>query len=233
MPDARANGMGRNDLPTSRKSRLHQEPGPSGPFWDLNEKMKLTRSDSPEVARCIASTRARACWVWSATTLACIASVLSLLIALAVDFIGSARAAVWLGVPVLVGLNAFLIWRGRSPRLNCVVAASADRVYVRLIVRRVRRRDHAEEPDAIWLEASEIASISPQTIEVFLYGPKPKVVERLVIEPVQATAESVSDSIGVLLAPFDPGKQALVAREDGRLIMDWKWYRPALQDFLV
>jgi len=194
--------------------------------------MKLTRSDSPEVARFIASARAQACWVWTATTLACIASVLSLLIALAVDFIGSARAAVWSGVPVFVGLNAFLIWRGRSPRLNCVLAGCADRVYVRLSVRRVRRRDHAEEPDAIWLQAWEIASISAQTIEVFLYGPKPKIFERLVLEPIQDSAEGTSNQIGPLLTPFDPGKQMFVSGEDGRLIMDWKWCRPDLRKFL-
>jgi hypothetical protein len=194
--------------------------------------MKLTRSDSLEVARFIASTRARACWVWSVPALACIASVPGLLIALAAGFIVSARAAVWLGVPVLVGLNAFLIWRGTSPRLNCVVAASADRVYVRVFVRRVGRRDHAEEPDATWLDASEIASISPQTIEVFLYGPKPKIVERLVIEPVHDSAQRMSNRIDPLVTPFDPGKQVLAASQDGRLIMDWKWCRPDLREFL-
>lgn len=33
------------------------------------------------------------------------------------------------------------------------------------------------------LEASDITSISARTIEVFVYGPKPKVLEWLVIYP--------------------------------------------------
>jgi len=57
----------------------------------------------------------------------------------------------------------------RSRRLNWVIAGCADRIFVRLFVRRRRSRADAEEPDVIMLEASEIASISARTLEVFLY----------------------------------------------------------------
>src|ERR1035441_4257959 len=98
--------------------------------------MKLVRSDSPEVATIVASAGALACLVWSALTLACIACVLSLLIALAVSLIVSTRAAVWLGMPVFLVLNVFLLWRGRSSRLNWVVAGCAEEVFVWLFSRR-------------------------------------------------------------------------------------------------
>jgi hypothetical protein len=74
--------------------------------------------------------------------------------------------------------------------------------------------------------------MSARTVEVFLSGPKPRIVEWLVIEPAQAVAEDVFDHIRPLLRPLDPGKAVLVAIEEGRLTIEWKWWRPALRVFL-
>ena len=204
--------------------------------------MKLVRSDSPEVATIVSSAGALACVVWSALTLACIACVLSLLIALALSLIVSTRTAVWLGIPVFLVLNVFLLWRGRSARLNWVIAGGADRMYVRLFARRGWGKGDLNEPDVLMLEASDIASISARTVEVFLYGPKPKIVESLVIEPTQTVAESYSSDIrslpcsvgglGCSTMLLDSGKQVYVDNEKGRLIMKWKWCRPILPVFI-
>ena len=204
--------------------------------------MKLVRSDSPEVARSIASTRAVACWGWSALALSCIASALGLLIALTVCLIVSTRAAFWLGMPVFLVLNVFLLWRGRSARLNWVIAGVADRMYVRLFVRRGWGKGDLNEPDVLMLEASEIASISVRTVEVFLYGPKSKIVESLVIEPTRTIAKGYSNDIrslpcsvgglGCSTRLLDSGKQVFVDNEKGRLVMKWKWCRPILPVFI-
>ncbi len=204
--------------------------------------MKPVRSDSPEVAHCITSGGALACWGWSALALASIAIVLGLLISLTVSLIVSVRIAAWLGVPLSLALNVFLLWRGRSPRLNWVLAGCADRVYIRLLVRRGKGRRDFDEQDAIMLEASEIASMSIRTVKVFLYGPKPKIVESLVIEPAQAVAEDVFSYVRRLLTglrptlccsrPIDPNKQALVGNGEGALTVEWKWCRPASRVFL-
>ena len=204
--------------------------------------MKLVRSDSPEVATIVASAGVLACVVWSALTLACIACVLSLLIALTLSLIVSTRTAVWLGIPVFLVLNVFLLWRGRSARLNWVIAGVADRMYVRLFVRRGWGKGDLNEPDVLMLEASDIASISARTVEVFLYGPKPKIVESLVIEPTQTVAESYSNDIRSLPCSvggldcstmlLDSGKQVYVDNEKGRLIIKWKWYSPILPVFI-
>jgi hypothetical protein len=164
------------------------------------------------------------------------------LIALAVSLIVSTRAAVWLGMPVFLVLNVFLLWRGRSPRLNWVLAGGADRMYVLLFVRRGWGKGDLNEPDVLMLEASEIASISVRTVEVFLYGPKPKIVESLVIEPTQTVAEGYSNDIrslpcsvgglGCSTRLLDSGKQVFVDNEIGRLIMKWEWYRPILPVFI-
>jgi hypothetical protein len=79
-------------------------------------------------------------------------------------------------------------------------------------------------------EASEIASMSARTVEVFLYGPKPRAIDWLVIEPVREAAETVSNHIRPLLRP--PGRQVYVTNEEGCLTMNWEWCRPALQAFL-
>ncbi len=209
-------------------------------FFD--EIMRLLRSDSPEVAQRIASGGALACWGWSAMALASLASVLSLLIALVMSFVASVRSAVWVGVPVLFALNAYLLWHGKSPRLNWVVAGCADRVYIRLFAPRGRARRAFDEQDAIVLEASEIASMSIRTIEVFLYGPKRKILEWLVIEPAEAVAADVFGYIDPLLCgseptlscigPIDPNKLVLVGKREGALTIEWKWCRPASRLFL-
>jgi hypothetical protein len=92
------------------------------------------------------------------------------------------------------------------------------------------------------LEASEITSISVRTVEVFLYGPKPKIVESLVIEPTQTVSEGLSNDIlslpisvgclGCSTTLLDSGKQIFVDNEKGRLIIKWQRYRPILPVFL-
>jgi hypothetical protein len=153
-------------------------------------------------------------------------------ITIAVGLLISARAAAWIGIPVFLLSNVFWLWRGRSARLNWVIAGGADQMYVRLFVKRGWGKGDLNEPDVLMLEGSEIASMSIKTVEVFLYGPKPKIVEWLVIEPSQAVAESFSNQIRGLLNPDYPGKQVLVANEVGRLTMNWKWCRPMLTVFI-
>jgi len=203
--------------------------------------VKLVRSDSPEVARAIASTGAIACW-GTPLVLVLIATLSSLLIALALSVIVSVRTAVLIAVPVFLALVVLLIWRGRSPRLNWVVAVCDDCAYIRLFAKRGKNQTDADEREIIVLEPAEITSMSAQTVELFLYGPNPKVVEWLLIKPAEVVAEDVSDHIRPLqcvtgpnlcgISPTDPGKQVFVGNQEGPLTIEWKWCRPALQKFL-
>jgi hypothetical protein len=77
--------------------------------------------------------------------------------------------------------------------------------------------------------------MSTRTLEVFLSGPTPRIVEWLVIEPSQAVAGNVSDHIRPLLCdirPLDPSKQTHVANEEGLLTIEWKSCRPSLRVFV-
>jgi len=194
--------------------------------------MKLVRSDSPEVVRSIASADVRATWHFPALVFVSIVSVLGLLIALAVSLIVSIRAAVWFGIPFFLALIGYMVWRAISSRKWWMISVCAERIYIRLFAWLPGAPCDAKDPDILVLEASEIASMSIRTLEVFLYGPKPKFVEWLVIEPAQAVAEDVSKHIRPLLLPFDPDKAEYVANDGGRFIIGWKWWRPALRLFL-
>ena len=187
--------------------------------------MKLVRSDSPEVTRSIASSGARASEKSYPLTWCAAASILGLLI-FAVGRIFSLQVAIWLSVPVFLGLNGFVLWRICSRRWWVIVGCE-DKVYVRLFGWLV----HGSK--ILVLEASEIASMSARTVELFLNGPRPRVVEwLLVIELSQAVSEDFSKHVRPLLRSLDPSKGMLVGEEEGRLTIEWRWWRPALQVFL-
>jgi hypothetical protein len=131
-------------------------------------------------------------------------------------------------------LNGYVLWRVISfPRSWWVVACCDERVYIRLFAWYGRGREGVPEPDVLVFEASEIASMSVRTVEVFLNGPRSRIVDwLLVIELSQAVAEDFSRHVRPLLRSLDPGKWALVGDEEGRLTIEWKWWCPALQVFL-
>jgi len=151
-----------------------------------------------------------------------------------VSRIVSVQAAIWLSVPVFLGLNGYVLWRAIFfPRRWWVIAGCDERVYIRLFGWPRKDRGDVPEPDILMFEASEIASMSVRTVEVFLNGPKPRIVDwLLVIEPSPAVAEDFSRHVRPLLRLLDPSKWVLVGNEDGRLTIDWKWWCPALQVFL-
>jgi hypothetical protein len=194
--------------------------------------MKLVQSDAPEVARCTTSAGARASRNWYTLGFACAANVLALLITLATGLGSSTRAEAWTGVSIFLALNGYVFWRAQAAHRRWVVVGRADRLYIRLFAWRRRGNDDLREPDVLVLEGREIASMSARTVEVFLNGPKPRIVEWLMIEPSETVADAVSSHVCPLLTPMEPDRAVLVAYEDGRLTIEWKWWRPALRAFL-
>ncbi len=193
--------------------------------------MKLLRSETPELAHSIASSRAWASRNWYTLRFACAANVIAFFIAVAVSLSISMRAAGWLTVPILFALNGYVLWRAKASRQKWVLVGSGDRLYVRLFAWRSGNHGDVHDPDVLVLEPPDIASMSIRTMEVFLYGPKPRFVKWLVIEPAQIIADDISRHIRPLLTP-DRDKAVLVEYGNGRLTIEWKWWRPALQVFL-
>jgi hypothetical protein len=132
---------------------------------------------------------------WHTVGFACAANVLALFIAIAVSVGVSVRAAGWLSVPVLLALNGYALWRAQASHRRWVIVGCADRVYVRLFAWLRRGHDDLREPDVLVLEGREIASVSARTVEVFLDGSKPRIVEWLVIEPFETVADAVSSHV--------------------------------------
>lgn len=194
--------------------------------------MKLIRSDSPELARSIASSATRASRKPGTIFLGSIANILGLLIALTVGRIVSAQAAIVICVPVFLGLNGYVLWRAISSRWRWVIAGCDKRVYIRLFAWPGRNQGDVPEPDILEFEASEIASMSVRTVEVFLNGPKPKIAEWLAIEPSEVVAQDISCHVLPLLRRLDPSKAMLVNDEEGSLTIEWRWWSPALLVFL-
>lgn len=194
--------------------------------------MEFVRSDTPDVARRIASAGAWASRNWHTLGFAGVANVLALLIALVLSVGVSVRAAASLSVLILLALNGYLVWRAQAAHRRWVAVGRADRLYIRLFAWRRRGHDDLREPDVLVLEGREIASMSARTVEVFLDGSKPRIVDWLVIEPSERVADAVSSHVRPLLTPMEPDKAVLVAYEEGRLTIEWKWWRPALPIFL-
>lgn len=194
--------------------------------------MELVRSESPDLASRIAPAKARASRNGHALGSACTANLFALSTAVAVSLAFSARTGVRLSVPVLVALNGFVLWRARASQRRWVVVGCADRLYVRLFAPHIGEGDSRDQ-DVLVLEASEIASLSIRTVAVFLQGPKPKLVESLIIEPGQTVAEDVSKCVAPLLASTGREGALLAGHENGRLTIEWKWWRPALRVFLA
>jgi hypothetical protein len=191
--------------------------------------MKFMRSDTPEVARGSTSARVRASRRFPAFIYGCVLNALILLAVIAVSLTVSVRAAAWFGVPAFVAWNVYVLWLLKFSNSRWVIAACADRVYVRLLMER------GSEPHVIVLETSEIASMFVKSVKVFVCGPDPTIAEWLVIEPVQAITEIVPSQFLRFLEDVwthDSGNLMRVGILEGRLTIGWKWCHPALRTFL-
>jgi len=191
----------------------------------------MTRSITPSAARAYSR------WIVGSLIYA---SVTALFFGVFGSFI-SIRAAFWFGVPVFIGMDLYALW-WHYHHAHWAAAGCGDKVFVRLFWWRGKKKDDPGEPDVLMLEASEIASMFVRTVEVYIYGPKPKFVEWLVIEPAETIALDVSDQISPLqsatgpnlcgIKPIDPRRQVSVGNEVGPLTIEWKWIRPDLRTFV-
>lgn len=196
--------------------------------------MKLLRSDSPEVVSGIASARVKVTRRLPMLLLGLLPNLLIMPASLAVLFF-SWRAAACIGGPVFLAWNAWVFWRARSPRLTWVIGVCHERIYIRLFAGFGKAWRESGAPDVMLLDPSEIASMSMRTIEVFLDGPKPKIVDWLMIEPSQTITENLSCQIPSFLEEIrtpNLSERVCWASEEHRLAVGWRWCHPALRVFL-
>jgi hypothetical protein len=215
---------------------------PSRRMLLVKTQMKLVRSGSPEVARFTDSANVQASRYWPAFAYGLPFNLVILLLFIVLSLLVSVRSAAWLGVFFFLTWNVYVLWLTKSSRRNWCVAVCAGQVYLRLyMTRETAAPNGVDEPDVIVLEASEIASISIRTVEAYLYGPKPKLAECLVIELVPAVAASVPAPVPslpgyceALGSCGEPSSNYLVrvTSDDGRLVIAWRRCHPDVRVFV-
>ncbi len=86
----------------------------------------------------------------------------------------------------------------------------------------------------IALDVGEVLSVGIQTRTIFVHGPKPKIVEWLVVEPQPRAQIFVTAQFNHLSPPIgtcDPYREWFAGSVDGILRIPWQSYRPALRAF--
>jgi hypothetical protein len=123
-----------------------------------------------------------------------------------------------------------------------MVAACAERFYVRFFETIRAGWSKSTEADVMALDVAELAAIQIRTTDVFVRGPKPKVYQWLVLEPVPEVRPSIADQFEHL-GPLPPGTCPIPAAdgtyrewftryEGGSVTVAWYQYRPALEKFV-
>jgi hypothetical protein len=161
---------------------------------------------------------------------------------------------------LLVAWNGMRLARATLSRRHWMVAASAERFYVRLFRPIGPGWRKNIEADVMALDMAELAAIQIRTTDVFVHGPKPKIYQWLVLEPVHGVRPSIADWFehqGPFppevrpsaadqfedLGPRSPGvypvpaanrfyRQWFTRCEGGTVAVPWHRYRPGLEKFL-
>jgi len=196
--------------------------------------VKLLRSTSPEIARCFASGH----YLLVRRPVPAFHGLAGNLGILALTF--TARAAnlahaLILGAGLLAAWNLILLWRGVLGRQSWVLLSSDGRFYIRLFSPLGRGAYKSSESEVIMLDLEEVASVQIQTRKLFVYGPKPKLTEWLVIEPKPAVRSLVADEFQRLAPPAatcDPRREWFSGSKDGIIWIPWQSYRPALRELV-
>jgi hypothetical protein len=143
--------------------------------------VRLLQSDAPEIAACLSSGHYLIVRGSRAYFHGCLGNLVILgLIVLARSMDITHTLA--LGFALFVVWNLILHWRVVFGYQSWVFLGCEERFYIR-VFRPLRPGAGQPEEGVIALEAREVASISVQTREVFVHGPKPRIYEWLVIEP--------------------------------------------------
>lgn len=144
--------------------------------------MRLLPSDAPEIAACLASGRHLIVRGPHAHFHGCLVNFVILGLTVLANSVDIPHALA-LGVALLIVWNLILRWRAAFGYQSWVLLGCEERFYIRVF--RLVSPQAGQPPQAgvIALDVSEVDSISVQTREVFVHGPKPRIYEWLAIDP--------------------------------------------------
>jgi hypothetical protein len=197
--------------------------------------VRLLNSDSAEVLSCLAYSDCLCVRrPWSYLPFAVLGS-------LAIFFLTSIlRASGWeyatrLGGALLIAFNGFLCWRAIFNTGNWIIAVRDDRLYFRLFAAFLSK-SKSVEPSVMELDVVEIASISIRAVDAFYLGPKPHILEWLVVEPNENAKVQMAQHYGRVSPPAnacDTHRQWFTGWQEKEQALSTRWfYKPPLRTFL-
>ena len=136
------------------------------------------------------------------------------------------------GAGLLVSWNLILLLRGALGRQSWVFLSCGERFYIRLFSPMGRGAYESLELDVLTLELEEVESVRIQIRKIFVYGPKPKVTECLVIDLEPTARGLVAERLAPPVGTCDPYREWFAGSKDGIIWIPWKSYRPALRAFV-
>jgi hypothetical protein len=197
--------------------------------------VRLLNSDSAEVLSCLAYSDCLCVRrPWSYLPFAVLGSV-------AIFFLTSVlRASGWeyairLGGALLIAFNGLLCWRAIFNTGNWIIAVRDDRLYFRLFAAFLSK-SKSVEPSVMELDVVEIASISIRAVDAFYLGPKPHILEWLVVEPNENAKVQMAQHYGRVSPPAnacDTLRQWFTGWQEKEQALSTRWfYKPPLRTFL-
>jgi hypothetical protein len=154
-------------------------------------------------------------------------------IAIAFSVSGWKFAATLSTILLVIGISV-LSWRAVFSRRHWMIVACEKCFYFRLFRPFGSSRWRPREPSVIAVEEAEISSIALQALDVLIKGPKPIVVESLILHlksEADITATSELERLS-RVSSLIPDKLWYVRKKSGSLLIRWRGYRPAATKFL-
>lgn len=197
--------------------------------------MRLLRSDSPEVVRCLASkNRVLIRRPWADLQDTDLIPFLPVLLLVAC-WISGQRSATILAAVLLIAWICFLLWRVAFSKRHWVMAGCTEHFYFRLhrpVLDGLRLR-HEPAPSILAPQSEEVRSMSRQIVDAFIVGPNPKVAESLVLQLEPQAQIAVAEQFERLSPTVsDLDKLWLAESSNGSLVIRWRRYHPSLPTWL-
>ncbi len=167
--------------------------------------------------------------------LAILGSAISVALSVATGmFVGVFTAGALL-LCMLASWNGFLLWRTYCTRRNWVIAITPGTCLVRILRHLGPQQACSTEPSVLWLEASEVDSLSIEMIEIVWSSIRRTALPCLLIKPRYPAAEAshlIEESGLFIEYSCDSPTQRLASWHSEGLLIPWTYCHPKLDDYL-
>ena len=190
--------------------------------------MRLLGTDSPEVVGCLASEDCvviRRPWADLRHNRIVLAF---LTLYLAASWTSGSKTGLIFAAAALTVLILVLAWRAAFSLQNWTAMGNSERFYVRLF-RQWGYPENGNESNVIAFEPAELSSMTLETVDVYISGPRPRVLEALVIEVKPQTRTALAKEFTQISTV---GKRWFTRWNGRNITIPPGRYHPTLRGFL-